>query len=86
MEIREELDKIRESLIRQRDELRLKTGLAKLEVREEWVKIEAKVDQFLVKLEVIGEEAKDASEEVLKSAKALGEEIEIAYGRIKTQL
>jgi chromosome segregation ATPase len=37
---REEIDKILADLARQRDELRLKLSLAKLEARDEWEKLE----------------------------------------------
>ncbi len=86
MSIREELEKLKESLLQQRDELQVKAGLAKLEVRDEWESIEAKVSHWVTKLEDIGGEASEASEDVLQSAKHLGEEIKAAYERIKTRL
>ncbi len=86
MNIREELEKMKDNLIQQRDELKLKAGLAKLEAKEEWEQVEGKVEHFMAKLEDIGSEAAHASEDVLESAKKLGEEIKIAYDRIKKQL
>ncbi len=86
MNIREELDNLRESLLQQRDELIVKAGLAKLEAREEWENVEKQVDHFMAKLETIGNEASVASEDVLKSARNLGEEIKKAYERIVKQL
>ncbi len=86
MNIREELDNLRESLLQQRDELIVKAGLAKLEAREEWENVEKQVDHFMAKLETIGNEASAASEDVLKSARNLGEEIKKAYERIVKQL
>jgi hypothetical protein len=83
MKVQEELEKFREGLQQQRDELILQAGLAKLGAREEWEKAEAKLEQLMAKLELIGAEAKDASEDVLKSAKGLGEEIKTAYDRIR---
>ena len=86
MSIGEELENLKEGLLQQRDELKVKASLAKLEARDEWEKIEEKVDYFLAKLEAIGSEAADASEGVVQSAKHLGEEIKTAYERIKTHL
>lgn len=86
MNIQEELEKFREGLNQQRDELILKAGLAKLEAREEWEKAEENLEHLMVKLEAVGSEAKDASEDVMKSAKALGEEIKAAYSRIRRLL
>ena len=86
MSIREELEKLKDGLLVQRDELQLKAGLAKLEVRDEWEKIEEKVGHWVAKLEDLGGEASEASEEVLVSAKHLGEEIKVAYEKIKTKL
>jgi hypothetical protein len=86
MNLHEDLEKLKETLVQQRDELRVKAGLAKLEAREEWEKIEEKADHFMAKLETIGEAASDASEDVVQSAKHLGEEIKAAYEKIKTRL
>ena len=86
MSIREELEKLKDGLLRQRDELQLKAGLAKLEVKEEWEKIDAKTGDWLDKLEDIGSEASEASEDVLESAKQLGEEIKAGYEKIKSSL
>ncbi len=86
MNIREELENLKEALSQQRDELIVKAGLAKLEAREEWEKAEGEIEHFMAKLETIGSEASEASEDVMKSAKSLGEEIKLAYERIKKQL
>jgi len=86
MSIREELEKLKDGLLQQRDELQVKASLAKLEVKDEWEKIEEKVGHWVAKLEDVGSEASDASEEVLESAKHLGEEIKAAYEKIKSRL
>lgn len=86
MNIQDELEKFREGLLQQRDELKLQINLAKMEAKDEWEDAETKIDAFLAKLESIGAEAKDASGDVLESAKALGEEIKSAYARIRKQL
>lgn len=86
MSIRAELEKLKEGLLQQRDELKVKASLAKLEVKDEWEKVEVKVDHWLAKLEAVGGEASEASEDVLESAKHLGEEIKAAYEKIKARL
>ncbi|CAG1022777.1 hypothetical protein MTYM_01983 [Methylococcales bacterium] len=86
MSIREDLEKLKDGLLQQRDELQLKAGLAKLEVRDEWETVEAKVGDWVAKLEELGGEASEASEDVLESAKHLGEEIKVAYEKIKAKL
>lgn len=83
MSIREELEKLKDGLLQQRDELRVKASLAKLEAKDEWEKVEGKVEQWLAKLEDIGDEA---SEDALEAAKHIGEEIKAAYEKVKTSL
>jgi|GEM_PF-206721 len=86
MNIREELEKFRDGLIQQRDELRVQINLAKLEAQEEWNKTEEKLEEFKNKLAGVADEAKDASEDVWTGVKMLGEEIRSAYERIKSRL
>jgi len=86
MGIEHELELVKEGLLQQRDELLVQMGLAKLEAKEEWEKLEDKLDQFTAKLEDVGGEAKEASEDVWASVKLLGEEIRNAYDKIKSHL
>lgn len=86
MNIQEELEKFRDGLLQQRDELRVQMGLAKLEAKKEWDETEAKLEEFKNKLDGIGEVAKESSEDIWTSMKMLGEEIKTAYDRIKTRL
>lgn len=86
MTIQDELEKFRDGLLQQRDELRVQLHLAKMEAREEWEETEEKLVQFKSKLEEISGEAKAASEDVWAGVKVLGEEIERAYKRIRSRL
>ncbi len=86
MSFHEELEKLKENLIQQRDELKVKAGLAKLEARDEWEKVEENVDHLMAKLEGFGENAAEVSEDALEKAKLVGEEIKAAYERIKARL
>jgi chromosome segregation ATPase len=83
MDIQEQVSKLRDGLLQQRDEILVQLNLARMDAREEWEKAEAKLELLADKLETIGAEAKEASEDVLESAKLLGEEIKHAYERIR---
>lgn len=86
MNVQQEIEKFRDGLLQQRDELLVQINLAKLEAREEWDHTEAKLEEFSLKLEAAAREARDASDDVWTSAKMLGEEIKGAYERIKNRL
>ena len=86
MNVHGEIARIRDNLLQQRDELFVQMNLAKMEAKEEWERTEAKLEEFKSKLEGAAAEAIDASDDVLASAKLLGEEIKTAYERIKSRL
>ena len=86
MNIKGDLEKFREGLKQQRDELLVQAGLAKLEARDEWEKAEKKLDEFKIRLDELTSEARDATEDVWTGVKTLGEEIKTAYERIREKL
>lgn len=86
MSIQDELEKFRDGLVQQRDELLVQANLAKLEIKDEWDKAEAKLDELKLKLDGVADEAKEASEDVWVSMRMLGEEVRTAYERIKGRL
>lgn len=86
MNVQQEIEKFREGLQQQRDELVVQINLAKLEAKEEWEQTEAKLEELSLKLEAAAREARDASDDVWASAKMLGEEIKSAYARIRSRL
>lgn len=86
MNVQQEIEKFREGLQQQRDELVVQLNLAKLEAKEEWEQAEAKLEELSLKLEAAAREARDASDDVWTSAKMLGEEIKSAYARIRSRL
>ncbi len=86
MNLKEELEKFRDSLEQQRDELLVQAGLAKLEARDEWEKTERKLEEFRTRMEDVADETREASEDVWVSIKVLGEEIKMAYERIRSKL
>lgn len=86
MTVQDQLNRLSEQLLQQRDELLVQAGLAKLEAKEEWEKAEAQLEHLRAKVEAALAEAKDASEDVLAGIQMLGEEIKSAYDRIKSRL
>jgi len=86
MNIKVELEKFRDGLEQQRDELLVQAGLAKLEARDEWQRTEKKLTEFKTRVEALGHEALDAGDEVWTSVKVLGEEVKMAYEKIREKL
>jgi predicted nucleic acid-binding Zn-ribbon protein len=73
-------------LEQERDELKLKIGLAKLESREEWTDLEGKLDRLRGRMKVVQEEAGESSGDVGAALEVLGEEIKAAFDRIRKVL
>ncbi len=86
MNIKEEFEKMTESLKKQRDELAVKAHLAEMEAKDEWEKAEKQWDKFSAKANEIFDETVETSEEVVAAAKVIGEELKEAYQRIKARL
>ena len=70
----------------QRDELRVRSHLAKAEFRDEWQELELKWETAEKNLNHLQKEAKDTTEDVKISAKIVLEELSSAYDRIKDRL
>jgi hypothetical protein len=86
MELRDDLEKLAESLKQQRDELQLKMHLLNLEAREEWEKAEQNWQHFQSKAEELGKAGAEASKDVGAAVKLLGEELRHAYERVRKSL
>ena len=86
MDIRAELEKLQEDLEQHRDELKVKMGLAKLEVRDEWESAEQQLEQLLSKKTAIISEAHEISEDVLETMKQMGREIKSLFDRVGKRL
>lgn len=86
MSLKSEIDRIREGLLLQRDELKVQAHLARLELLEEWREAEQKLEELETRLKGVGDEAREASEDVWASARSLGEEIRTAYDRVKSKM
>ncbi|BBP03549.1 hypothetical protein TPL01_10880 [Sulfuriferula plumbiphila] len=83
MDTREEMQKILDSLARQRDELIVQAHLAKLEVMEEWENMESKLAQLRAKASQVSDSAEDTARDVKAAAKQLADEIARGYDRIR---
>ncbi|MGD2046984.1 MAG: hypothetical protein PVJ80_07930 [Gemmatimonadota bacterium] len=80
---KERLESLLQQLETERDELKLKFGLAKLEARDEWQELEGKMDALRGRLKVIGEEAKEAGGDVAAAADVLAEQIKEGLSKIR---
>jgi len=74
-DIKLRIDEMLDNLKQERDELRVKLQLAKLEATDEWGKIEAKLVKLEAKVKEIGGATAEASQSIGEAAKLLGEEI-----------
>ena len=67
----------------ERDELKVKLGLAKLEARDEWRALEGKMDSLRGRIKVIGGEAKEASGDIAAAVDVLADEIKDGFSKIR---
>ena len=70
----------------QRDELLVRSHLAKAEFRDEWQELELKWETAEKNLNHLQKEAKETTEDVKASAKIVLDELSSAYDRIKGRL
>ena len=82
----DELNKLQDTLKTQRDELKLKVHLAKMDVQQEWEIAEKQWQHFKIKADEIGAATKESAQEVGAAAKLLGDEVLHAFGRIRKSL
>ena len=80
---RQKLQDMMTRLETERDELKVKLGLAKLEAREEWQDLEKKMDALRGRMKVLGGEAKEASGEIGAAAGQLADEIKDGFARLR---
>ncbi|MEJ2540761.1 MAG: hypothetical protein P8188_12460 [Gemmatimonadota bacterium] len=80
------LKKILAKLEEERDELKLKFGLAKLESREEWQDVSRKLERLRGRAKVVQDEAGESSGDVGAALEILGDELKAALNRIREVL
>jgi len=85
-ETKEQLTKMVDDLKRQRDEIKLKLHLAKADARDEWSKLEVKLEQMKTKMDSFRQEAGTTAGEVGKALELAAAELKKGYERIKKLL
>lgn len=79
----ERLQRLMRQLEQERDELKVKLGLAKLEAREEWQELEQKMNTLRSRMKVVGGEAKEASGDVGAAIDVVADEIKEGFDRLR---
>ncbi len=77
------IDKMLDELRKERDELRVKLHLAKMEAGEEWKKLDAKLTKLEAKTKELGTATAEASRDIGAAARILGEEIGSGFKKIR---
>jgi len=85
-EPRERLQELLRRLEQERDELKMKMGLAKLEAREEWTELEEKIQRLKGRLRVVGNEAREAGSDVGAALDGLVDEVREGLARVRKLL
>lgn len=75
-----------EDLERERDELRVKLHLAKADAKDEWVRLEEKMDRLRARIRSAGREADEAAADVGDAAKRLWDEVKEGFERIRKDI
>ena len=83
---REWIDELVEELKEERDKLRVRVHLAKMEADEEWEELEEKFDKLELKAKAIGKATAESAEDVTEAVKLLGTEIKDGFKHIASQL
>jgi hypothetical protein len=86
MDLREEIDKLNETLKTERDDLKVRIHLAKMEAQEEWEKAEQQWQHFKTKANEFGSASSESAQDVGAALKLLGEELGHAFQRIRKSL
>ena len=82
-EMPEEMKKLQDALLQQRDELRVRLHLAKADARDEWEGLEKKWAEAQVKFSQLQKTADESMGEIEAAARLLGDEILKGYDRIR---
>lgn len=86
MSMKDDLNKLSESVKQYRDELRVQLHLARQDVRDEWDDLDEYWEKFRQKLEDIRHDAEGVSQETRETTHKLGEELKAGYERIRKRL
>lgn len=80
------LDALSERIQRAKDELEVQMHLGAAEARDEWEKIETKLDQYKAQSEQVASAAEETVEGALEAASLAGDEILRGYEKIRSML
>jgi hypothetical protein len=86
MALKEDFEKLLESLKTERDEIKLKLHLGSMEARDEFEGVEKNWNAFTQKAADITDDTVETSEEYIEKAKVVGEELKATYDRIRARL
>ncbi len=84
MDWKERLGQLKTKLEQERDELKLKAHLAKMDAKDEWPGLEGKWETFKEKMAEI--ELDDVKEEAKEAADKLAEELKEGYAKLKQKI
>ena len=85
-DIKSRINELVNDIKQERDELRVKLHLAKLEASDEWQKLEAKVEKLEDKARTLGSATAEAAHDIGAAAKVLGQEIRNGFKTIAKRL
>jgi dsDNA-specific endonuclease/ATPase MutS2 len=75
-----------EKLEAERDELRVKLNLAKMEAKDEWEALEKKMDGLRGRMKVVSEEAREAGGDVGAALDVVADEVKQGFARLRKML
>jgi hypothetical protein len=84
-DIKNSLHNLLSELKKERDELQVRLCLAKMEVGDEWEKLEAKIEKLDARVNEIGRATGEASQEIGVAARLLGAEIREGFKKIASK-
>jgi predicted nucleic acid-binding Zn-ribbon protein len=82
----ESFDDLVQRLKTERDELRVKAHLAKLEAEQEWQSMESKWADLEQRIEQIGDEAKETGESFVEASERLARDLAEAFRNFRRNL
>jgi SMC interacting uncharacterized protein involved in chromosome segregation len=83
---RDWIDELVDELTEERDKLRVRVHLAKMEASDEWEELEEKIEKLESKARAVRKATADSAEDVGAAVKLLGQEIKDGFKKIAGQL
>lgn len=85
-DVKNHIEEMLNELQQERDELKVKLRLAKMQAGDEWEKLEDQLEKLEAKTKELRNAASDASQGIGAAAKLLGEEIANGFNKIRKHL